>query len=64
MDRIPSTAPKRLTSETNVSNHLLIVDSQSKITKVYGMEKISNEQIMDNLDLFQSRFGKIDEFGW
>ena len=28
------------------------------------MEKISTEQIMDKLDLFKSKFGKIDEFGW
>ena len=28
------------------------------------MEKITTEEVMDNLDMFQSRFGKIDEFGW
>ena len=28
------------------------------------MEKISTEEVMNNLDMFQSRFGKIDEFGW
>ena len=28
------------------------------------MEKISTEQVMDKLDMFQSRFGKIDKFGW
>ena len=30
----------------------------------YGMEKISTETIMDRLDMFQSVFKKIDEFGW
>ena len=27
------------------------------------MEKITTEEVMDKLDMFQSRFGKIDEFG-
>ena len=28
------------------------------------MEKITTEEVMDKLDMFRSRFGKIDEFGW
>ena len=28
------------------------------------MEKISTEEVMDKLDMFQYRFGKIDEFGY
>ena len=28
------------------------------------MEKITTEEVMDKLDMFLSRFGKIDEFGW
>ena len=64
MDIIPSTASKRLTSDTNVSNCLLIFDSYSKIPKLYGMEKIKTEEVMDKLDMFQSRSEKIDEFGW
>ena len=28
------------------------------------MEKITTEEVMDKLDRFQSRFGKIDQFGW
>ena len=64
MGIIPSTAPKRLTIYTAFSNRLLIVDAYFKITKLYGLEKITTEEIMDKLDMFQSRFGKIDEFGW
>ena len=61
---IPSTAPKRLRSDTNFSNYLLIVYAYSKIATIYGMEKIATYEVMDKLDMFQSRFGKIDEFGW
>ena len=61
---IPSTAPKSLTSDTKFSNDLLTVDAYSKTPKIYGMEKITTEEVMDKLDMFQSRFGKIDEFGW
>ena len=64
MDIVPSTAPKILTSDTTFSNYLLIVDAYSKIPKLYGMEKIKTEEVMDKLDMFQSRFGKIDQFGW
>ena len=64
MDIIPSTAPKSQTSDTTFSNYLLIVDAYYKITKLYGMEKITTEEVMDRLDMFQSRFGKIDQFGW
>ena len=28
------------------------------------MERITTKEVMDKLDIFQSRFGKIDEFGW
>ena len=28
------------------------------------MKKISIEEVMDKLDMFQPRFGKIDEFRW
>ena len=64
MDIIPSTAPKTSTSDTTFSNSLLIVDAYYKITKLYGTEKISTEEVMDKLDRFQYRFGKLDEFGW
>ena len=64
MDIISLTASKILTSDTNVSNYILIVDAYSKISKLYDMEKIKIEEIVDKLDMFQSRFGKIDEFRW
>ena len=28
------------------------------------MEKITTEEVTDKLDMFQSIYGKIDEFGW
>ena len=28
------------------------------------MEKITTEKVMDELDMFQSRYGKIEQFGW
>ena len=43
---------------------MLIVDAYSKIPKLYGMENITTAEVMDKLDIFQSRFGKIDQFGW
>ena len=63
MDIIPSTASKSLKSDTTFSNYLLIVDTHYKIPKLYGAEKITTEDIMNKLDMFQSRFGKMDQFG-
>ena len=28
------------------------------------MENITTEEVMDKLDMFQARFGKLDGFGW
>ena len=53
-----------MTSETTFSKYLLIVDAYSKIPKLYSMEIIVTEEVMDKLNMSQSRFGKIDKFGW
>ena len=59
---IPSTAPKILTSDTTFSNYLMIFDAYSKIQKLYGMGKTTTEEVMEKLDMFQSRFVEIDQF--
>ena len=64
MDRIPAISYKILTQDTTFDNYLLIVDAYSKISKLYGMENITAEEVMDNIDMFQARFGKADEFFW
>ena len=64
MDIVPSTASKSLIIDTTFSNYISIVDAYSNIPKLYGMEKITIEEVMDKVDMFQSRFGKIDKFGW
>ena len=64
IDIIPATSTEIFTGETTFSNYLLIVDSYSKTPKLYGMEIITNGEVMDKLDMFQDRFGKIDNFGW
>ena len=59
MDIIPSTAPKSLTSDTTFSKYVLIVDAYSKIPKLYGMEKVTTEEVMEKFDMFQSRSVKL-----
>ena len=53
-----------MTSDTTFSNYLLIVYAYSKIPKLYGLAGNSREEVVDNLDMFQSRFGTINKFGW
>ena len=64
IDIIPSISSKILTKDTTFSNYLLIVDYYSKLTKVYGMENTTTEEVINKLYIFQSIFRKVDEFGW
>ena len=41
------------TSDTIFSDYLLIVDAYSEIPKIYGLENIATEEIIDKLDMFQ-----------
>ena len=63
MDTVPSTALKSLTSDKTFSNYILIVDAYSKIPNLFCIETITTEEVMDKLDMFQSRIGKVDKFG-
>ena len=35
-----------------------------KLPRLYGTETITTEEVMDEIDIFQSIFGKVDAFGW
>ena len=39
------------------------MDAYSKLPRVYGIENITTEEVVDKLDIFQSIFGKVDKFG-
>ena len=65
MDIIPVISYNFLTKYSTIDNFLLIIDANSNIPKLYGMENITAEEVVDDLDMFQTRLGKIDEFeGW
>ena len=49
-----------LPKDTIFSNCILIVDAYSKTPKLYGMENITTEEVMDKLDMFQEIFGKVN----
>ena len=42
--------------DTTYDNYLLIEDAYSKSTWLYGMERITTEEIMEKLDMFQATF--------
>ena len=63
MYTIPALYSKSLTKDTKFANHLIIVDAYSKLPRLYGMVKITTEEVMNNIDIFQTRFGKVDKFG-
>ena len=62
MDIIPDISYNVLTEYTTFTNYLLIVDAYSRITKRFGMENITTEEVIYRLDMFQEIFGKVDEF--
>ena len=64
IDSIPAIYSKILIKDTNFANYLLILDAYSKILKLYGTENITTEEFMDELDMFQARFDKVDQFIW
>ena len=64
MDIIPDKTSKSLTKDTTFDNDLLIVGAYSNIQKLYGIENITTEEVMEKLDMFQARFAKVYEFGW
>ena len=61
---IPYISSKILTKDTTLSNYLLIADAYSKLPRLYGMENITTEEIMDKLDMFQAILGKLDKLFW
>ena len=64
MEITPDLSSKILTRETSFDTYLLIVDVYYKLPRLHGMENITTEEVMDKIDIFQSRFGKLDKFGW
>ena len=40
------------------------MDAYYKLPRIYGMENITTEEVMDKLDIFQARYGKVDDFVW
>ena len=64
MDIIPARASKILTKGTTFPNYIFIVDAYSKLSRIYGMEVITTEEVVEKLDMFQARFGKVDDFFW
>ena len=64
MDIIPAKSSKSFTKDAIFENYLWTVDDYSRIIKMYGIENITTEEVMDKLDMFQEIFGKLDEFGW
>ena len=64
MDIIPSPCKKGLTAASTFQNYLLVVDAYSRMPRLYGLEELTTEAVMDALDVFVAEFGKVDEFGW
>ena len=64
IDIIPATSPKHFTSKITFSDYRLTVDAYSNIQTFYDMVIITAEEVMNKLDMLQSKFGKIYVFGW
>ena len=52
MEIVLATSSKSLTKHNSFSQYLLIVGAYSNIIKLYGNGNITNEEVMDKLDIF------------
>ena len=55
---IPAISYKSLTKENTFDHYLLMVYAYSKLPKLYGMKNITNEEVMDKLDIFRQDLEK------
>ena len=62
MDIVPSTAPKSLSIDTNVSNYLLTVGAYSKIPKLMIWRKSQQKKLWTNWICFNPDLGKLTNF--
>ena len=64
MDIIP--APHKFSFDPNCdfSHYLLIVDTYSRIPRFGGLNDLHSEAVMDKIEEFVARYGKVNEFGW
>ena len=53
MDIISATSSKIITKDTTFANYLLIVDDYYKIQKLYEMENITTEKVIENYICFR-----------
>ena len=49
---IPEISSKSLRKDTTFDNYILIMDAYSKLPRVYWMESITTEKVMEKLDIF------------
>ena len=55
---ISATSSKISTKDTTFYNYLLIMDAYSKIPKLYGMDNITTEEVMENYICFRKYLEK------
>ena len=58
MSIIPAIYSKSSINDTNFDDDLLILDDYSKMPRLCGMVNITTVEVMDKLDMFQTRFVK------
>ena len=58
MEIIPDLSSKNLTKYTTIDNYLLTVDVYYKLPRIYGMENITTEEVMEKLDIFNPHLEK------
>ena len=63
MNIILAISSKSVTRDTTFDNYFSNVDASSNIPKLYRMDHITTEEVVDKLDMSQARFGKLDELG-
>ena len=64
MDIIPAPQKSSFDPDCDFSHYLLIVDTYSRMPRLYELNEINTEAVMDKIEEFVARYGELNVFGW
>ena len=64
MDIIPAPHKSSFDPDCDLSNYLLIDNTYSRMSRLYGLNEIHSEAVMDKIEKFVVSYGRGNRFGW
>ena len=64
MDIIPAPHKSSFDPDCDFSHYLLIVDTYSRIPRLYGLNDLNTEAVVEKIEELVARYVKVNDFGW